>query len=517
MDLYALQMTPRKKTETKPQEIKKIDAHLLTKDELIADLSRGKSLVDSGNDSERKTEIQQPVEIEKKFEVEKAVEIVAEKKEPTKKNKIAPWEKFKRQVRREEKSLVGKIRSPFEMFSPNLKTQSEPKKKKGNVDMPETAVNVTANKISFEKHQQKFKSQSEARMQKAQVEKREAPIILNESKILPVIIPQEKKELTPSELPRKNPKIEESTNIAEYTQVKVVGAEKMDSKQEYLTSLTEIMATFNEDALRNWIEKISDYRAKNEQNAQLESPLNVAIRQKLLGGISAQLAYGKVKNIINTFQLLDILGIEITAADLTAMPVEVLKSEELSSAASRYLLLFAKEYSDSPLDIEKRIACFVSAGLMTGEDIHTKDFSEVFEKNLLEYAKEHQKNPSEIERKIYQYSLAGLVNGVAFKKGVKIRDLSRGFIYTLVERYLERIEDTEKKIAEFEHCGLVSRDELRSDTKLQKLLEKYLMHYIKTNLSHARKTNMRVNEFYRIGLISVQLKEDLLRVIRTRK
>jgi hypothetical protein len=289
-------------------------------------------------------------------------------------------------------------------------------------------------------------------------------------------------------------------------------------QQNLLEKFVIASIDFDEEKVRVVLEQLAELRSEKTHSSEDFTAFNMRLKQKMLGGISAHFAYGKSKNIISVFELLDTLGIEFDQKDLAAVPDEVLKSPEMHAVVIRYLLAYAKKFQDSPVDLEKKIATFSNCGIiLTDEMFKQEDLTEIVEKNLLNFARDNQKNPLEIERRIFQYSLVGLLDGASFKKNPKLRMLMRGAIFDLLGRNPERIEDSAKKLQEYEHAGLALRSELRADEKIQKLLEKYFMHFIGANIGHQRKIAARIKEYSELGLISNQAREDFLKLAKNAK
>lgn len=297
--------------------------------------------------------------------------------------------------------------------------------------------------------------------------------------------------------------------------------EKAEASQEHVLNehekslfekMTKAMRSGNETEFREAVDAIAEYRSENEDNCDSDAPLNIALRAELLKSISAQLAYKGGKEVINVFQLLDLLTIDIDAKDFSILPDEVLKSEEMHRIALKYLQWCTKDLADVPGILERKISSFVHGGILTFDDVlHNEEFHGQIEKNLIVFARDHVKNPEEIERKIFQYSLSGLIDGRVFKKNEKLKDVCMHFLSEFIEKHQDVPDQIEKKIREYEHTGLVVRGDVRKDEKLQNVIVKYLQRYKKLNIGHERKITMRVNDYVRMGLIDRETKEQLLK------
>lgn len=139
------------------------------------------------------------------------------------------------------------------------------------------------------------------------------------------------------------------------------------------------------------------------------------------------------------------------------------------------------------------------------------ELQNVISRSIVEYAKNNLKKPLDIERKIYQYSLTGFLNGKALKKSEKIKNLARGYLIETMEKYQDRPEEIENRIKEYERAGFIERQDLREDEKIQKMLERQLARYIKENKKHPRKISIRIREYFKMGLIEKKTMEGYLK------
>lgn len=465
--MYAFELTPNKK-DKKTEEVKMPKEHLLTKEELIADLGKNSergffAALLSGVNSKKeiKSEASQVVKQEKNPEKEKGGEqqIVAPKFE---KAKIAPSmtvvteqveENFQKANSKEAKVKKVSQKSVDEIWGVDEKLAKK------------AVINAVPLKVN------------------ADVSRR---------------IAVEKKK--------------ENTVNAEKVAIKEDGHALDAAHQEILDSLMSAIRTGNPEHLRLAVESIAQLRSNDESECHNDSMLNIAIRRELFSGISSMLAHRSGKEIGRVFQLIDMLNLDMTPDDFALLPKEVLESDEMHAVTIKYLVWCAKEYEAFPVELEKRIACFVQVRIMTSTEVHElPELQSVISRSMLEYAKDNLKNPFEIERKIYQYSLAGFLNAKALKQSEKMQELARGYLVSVIEKYKDRTEDMDKKIREYELAGFVLRSELRKNEKIQKVIEKQLVHYIKANKKHPRKISMRVKEYFNMGLIEKAAMQNYLK------
>ena len=430
MDLYALQMTPRKKDDKEKErenDLKKTKEYLLTKDELLADLKKDKpkgffERVFSGSSKQKEAE-----------------------------------QVSGKEASQEEK----KIASPFlDGVQKVVSIPAPPKKKK-------LAASVSVGQVlhfrnELEKSREALKKQAAEKIKK-----------------------DEKKE---------------TVGLLEKNQ------------QEILDLLSIVARSGDEGKLELAVEKLARLRTENEAECQNDTHLNVAIRRELFKSVSSALAYKGIKEMVRILQLTDTLNLEIVPADFSVLPTEVLESSEMHVAAVRYLIWCAKEYEENPSEFEKKIACFVQAGILTFDEIgRLPEVQDVILSSIFEYIKNHLKNPTEISRKIYQYSLAGFLDGDRLKKSEKVRNLVKSYLRETMEKHQDRPEEIERKIRGYEIAGFIERQDLRDDEKIKRTIEKQLGRYVKINKEHPRKVSARVKEYLTMGLATKDEAESFLK------
>jgi len=453
-------MTPRKKDdkgEEKENNFKKTKEHIFTKAELIADLKKDKtqgffSRMFFGASREQEKERGASDSLEKKVPVEKSQQ--AGKKIEVKKEEICPFDIT--EIKKEKK-----MPSPFLDALQEVPQKAVPPKKKKMV------ASVSAKQI--------LNFRNELAEGRKEIKKENSLKIKKE----------EKKEAAP---------------LLEIRQ------------QEILDLFTVAVRSGDEGKLNEAVEKLARLRSEDGLQCQNDAALNVAIRQELFKSIQSSLAYKGIKEMVKSLQLMDTLNLEITPADFSILPSEVLESSEMHVAAIRYLIWCAKEYEQSPADFEKRIACFAASRILTFDEVEKlPEIQDVILHSIFEYAKNHLKNPSEISRKIYQYSLAGFLNASDLKKSEKVRQLIKSYLVETIERYQDRPEEIERKIREYETAGFIQRQDLRDDEKIKRTIEKQLGRYIKVNRDHPRKVSARVKEYLTMGLVTKEEAENFLK------
>ena len=495
-------MTPKKKEEK--IEKKSPKEHLFTKEELIADL---------GNNNNKTGFLGRFFSSDKKNEEVKKVASVA-----------APFgESISQPIQKKSQS--------FDIKSGSIKTMSDDISNGLNRKPKDAAVQVAGApqiKEPISIKSPSFKHANAFNKKRASVDAIEdAVIVKNDKHVIELPIANEEKVIVENKIviEDKKPEIVEiKKETVAPEKMTVIDVEKNDKRisgynldkhhQEILTGFMGAVHSGDQKQLRVAIEHIAELRSGDEFECENSSPLNVAIRKELFESISSILAYKNSREVGKIFQLIDMLNLEITKEDFSLLPEEVLKSPEMHESAIKYLMWCAKEYDESPAEFERRITCFMRAGIVTSLEIHeSKDLQGMISRGIFEYVKNNIKNPIDVERKINQYALAGLADMNFLKSSDKIKDIIVGYIIDVIDKYQDRTEEVNKKIREYELVGITSLEQLRDNEKIARALDKIFTKHIRVNKDHPRKATVLIRKYFDIGLIGKDARDNYLRKI----
>lgn len=492
MDLYALELTPKKEKNNK--DISK--AHVITKGELLADF-RGARRNFFGKFVSDK---------EKNKDTNKEIESESVKKEKTPKDQ----DKIISEQAAISQSQDEKAKDTFQKVAEKKSDIGEDDKDKKSAYGVKMAPNLKSERMAIYDVRNDKITRTQKNLAKSSVAERTSNFE-KQPAYSAIETPGIKAEKTTKDNIKKN-NTKEDQKKPEENPVTEKYSKLDEQHQKILNLFVEAIRSGDEQQLHEAIEEIAELRADDEYECQYDAPLNIAIKREIFKSISVALAYKNSREIIRIFQLIDLLNLEMSHNDFSVLPDEVLHSSEIHNIAVKYLMWCAKEYEEFPAEFEKRVACFIRTGILTSTEIHElPELQEAISRSILEYAKNNLKRPLDIERKIYQYSLTGFLNGKTLKKSEKIKDLSMGYLIEMMEKYQDRPEEIEKKIKEYERAGFIERQDLRENEKVQKIIERQLARYMKNNKSHPRKISVRVKEYFKMGLIDKNTTEGYLK------
>ena len=473
MDFYALQMSPRKKKtdDGQQEDTKKIQEHVVSKEELITELANARSDVKLEPEN-------------KKSLTSFLTSHIGYFRPDSNRDEVESAETG--QLKESDAGKMEKETTVSDKTKQDSIIQVEPDKDSEKKDQIDTAIVV-----------KKKRDRVLADIW------REEPVKKEKKKILVA-----KSVATPA-----TAKFEADVVIGQ-AQTKGSQQALSEIEEKVLAAFVEAARTSDEKKLSTVLDQMMALRSENPERCEGDYPLNVEIKKKLIGGIPALFAYKGAKSVIHVLQLLDELNIQIGSNDLDALPDEILQSKEMKATAEKYLLWCVRQYANFPGELERKIASFARSGILSYVELPTLSnlHKEIFNELIL-FVKENVKNPLEIEHKIYEYALAGFVSGSEFKNNEKVRGFVKRFLGKLIEKNQGNPKGMTKKIAEYEQVGLISSEEIFQDDKIQKIIEKYLLKFGKDNLSHPRKVSARIKEYFDIGLINKQTRDNFLRNI----
>lgn len=474
MDLYALQLSPRKKKDDKRVDYaKKIKEHLLTKEEVIA--------------SFKKDEVKTQQELKPSFAVDKKKEKHSEKKSKAKTPK-SPFSansiSYKKALAEFKKEKTQKI---FSEIKKDALTESIAKKSE-----EQKTPQIDALAQWNAKHKQKV---SEPQIENGGKEK-EAERTIKKS--------EQQKEISKVFLQEK-----ENIQVVQSRKENLLN----EDEEKIIDKLVEAARTDDQKKISIALEAIIAYRAENAERYKQECQFNIELKNRLISGIPAMIAHKGSRSVIHVMQLLDELSIDLEEHDLVVLPFDFLQSEEMKETVEKYLIWCAKEYASVPGVLQKKILCFVKSGIFSFVEIPAmnKLQQEIFS-DLLQFVKNNVKNPREIEHKICEYALVGFISNQEFKKTLPVREIIKRFLLTIVGSEKNSTKEINKKLLEYEQVGLITNQELQSDERIQKAVEKYLVKFSKENKKHPRKIAQRIKEYFDIGLIDKQTRDKFLKI-----
>lgn len=507
MDFYALQLSPKKKKDDKEkreEQIKKFREHVITKEELFADIE-SKNEKESDSKPDVKKSISPDFLSSKTFSLSSSEiksegtkinssipEIHSAKKEkelPEKKKPSEIWNFSDSKIGAVEEKKTNDTKEEGSMENAGVKDikVGEEKPKKESLTA-EQAVQVPELKMSTEEKVKIAVRESSPASSMDSVEiKRQVKSQVNvgrEKKAIPTMVIG-------------NKKIEQATNL---------------SDESIIENFAQAILTNDNKKVRSSIEELILFRSKDPVRVNGEYELNIKLKNKLIEIIPALLAYKGGKSVLGLFQLLDQLNVKFTDSDLAKLPNEVLESQDLKSVCEKYLVWFAKEYPDFPSQLQDRIYYFNKCGIFSYKEI--KGFSVLqltINSGLVSFIRSNVQNPSEVERKIYEFALAGLVDDKEFKKESVVKRIVKKFISTLIIAKKDKPLEVSRKIGEYEEIGLIKTNEILEDNKIEKIIERYLLKFKREHRDHPRKVKSLIKDYFDAGLIDKKMRDSLLK------
>lgn len=559
MDFYAMQLSPRKndeKNKRREQQLNKIREHVITKEELMAEL-KPETKEEQTKEIEIETTEQTPKEIEAD-EVDtgaqpesKAVKNIspdflnaksfslsskdAENKDEYKSSEFRT-ERVSSSIKvgDETKKEVLKSAEKIDVKEGTDKSESLgniPETNKSKLAAPTTEDIIRINESFIKAHEKPVKLKKPIISIKVDPKVEEENVGHQASKpfedktVKPLEVAKAIEIAKPAEI-KQEVKIENKLEIEQTKEIKreapiVAAQDQMESgkkkqaeqnpEENIIKGFADGIMADDQKRIEKAIDSLISYRQEDPERLGSADQFNAKIKEKLIGIIPALLAYRGGKSVLLVFQILDELNIRFVAKDLAKLPDEILKSEEMKKICEKYLVWFAKFYPDFPGQLQDRIYYFNKCGIISYQEI--KGFAGLqmaINTDLVNFIRNNVQDARDIERKIYEFALAGFINEKEFKRETKVRNLIKKFISELIVAKKERPLETARKIDEYEKAGLFKGSEILEDDKIEKNIEKYLLRYKRENHDHPRKVSALVKDYFNAGLISKQLRDKIL-------
>lgn len=472
MDFYALQLSPNKndKDEKRKERLEKIREHVVTKEELLEEL---------GVKTKQQKNTQD--DYEKKVEGEDATLIRSDHVEPT-----------QEEIPIQEKTPTATDKAPTEQEVEDINNVFVVASEKSNGKKGQ-AIKSQAPIWGVEKHE---KSEPKENKESLNIQKKE-----DSAKSKQADLVDSKSVLEDASLKTKKENI----------RIPLSSGENVFDEKKLISDMTKSLIAFDENKIKDSISKLVAYRMHDPQRAASASEVNAKLKENIIGSIPAIFAYKGSKAILYTLQLLDELNLDFKYQDFEKLPADVLQSSEFKNICQKYLLWFAKEYSQNPGGLQDRIYCFNRCGVVSYEEIKGfKSLQLAILTDLVHFIKQNVDDPHDVERKVFEFALAGLLNEGEIRKMPKIKSILMRYVHNLISVKKNKPLEIAKKIDKYEKMGFIAGAEILADEKISKFIERYLLKYKKENQTHPRKVSSLVREYFDAGLINKKTRDRII-------